>query len=633
MAGRIEDYGLIGDLQTAALVDRTGSMDWLCLPRFDSPACFAALLDDERSGRWLLAPRGAGACTRRRYRGESLVLESEWETDAGTVRVVDLMPPRGEAPDVVRIVEGVSGRVPVHTELALRFDYGHVPPWTRTVDGELAGVAGPDAVWLRSDVPVEHDDGVVRADVEVAAGESVSFVLTYAPSHLPRPRRVDAHRALTATLESWADWIGSGGYSGGWDDAVRRSLLTLKALTYAPTGGILAAATTSLPEQLGGSRNWDYRFCWLRDATFTLQALLGTGYHDEARAWRDWLLRAVAGDPTQLRIMYALDGSRRIPEVEIPWLSGYEGASPVRVGNAAASQFQLDVWGEVLDGLHLARQSGLSGTADAWDLQRALLDFLEGAWDQPDNSLWEVRGPRRQFVHSKVMAWAGLDRAVGAVERFGLEGPVDRWRKLRAEIHDDVCANGYDAERGTFTQFYGSRGLDAALLLIPRVGFLPWDDPRVAGTVAAVRRELDQDGFLLRYRPDADGGVDGLPGGEGAFLACTFWLADALAGIGRRTEAERLFTRLLGLRNDLGLLSEEYDVAAGRQVGNTPQAFSHVGLVNTARHLSGARPAHDTGEPTDDDGDAPAPARPRSRHERDTRARRPGIPIGSEVHP
>src|ERR671920_904960 len=550
---RIEDYALIGDLQTAALVCRTGSIDWLCLPRFDSPACFAALLGDERAGRWLLAPRGTDTCTRRRYRGDSLVLETEWETGDGTVRVVDLMPPREEAPDVVRIVEGVSGRVPVHTELVLRFDYGHVPPWTRTVDGELAGVAGPDAVWLRSDVPLEHRDGIVQADFEVAAGESVA-----------RCR-----------------------YSGGWEAAVRRSLLTLKALTYAPTGGILAAATTSLPEELGGSRNWDYRYCWLRDATFPLQALLGTGYLHEAQAWRDWLLRAAAGDPAELRIMYALDGSRRIPEVEIPWLAGYDGSGPVRVGNAAAAQFQLDVWGEVLDGLHLARCSGLAGTADGWDLQRALLDFLEGAWDQPDNSLWEVRGPRRDFVHSKVMAWAGIDRAVHAVEDFGLDGPVDRWRRLRQEIHDDVCRRGYDADRGTFTQFYGSRGLDAALLLIPRVGFLPWDDPRVVGTVTAVRRELDHDGFLLRYRPDADGGVDGLPGAEGAFLACSFWLADALTGIGRRERAKALFERLLGLRNDLGLLSEEYDVGARRQVGNTPQAFSHVGLVNTARHLSG----------------------------------------------
>jgi GH15 family glucan-1,4-alpha-glucosidase len=591
MVARIEDYGLIGDLQTAALVGRDGSIDWLCLPRFDSPSCFTALLDDG-AGRWLLAPADGGACTRRRYRGDSLVLETEWETPDGTVRVVDQMPPRGEAPDVVRIVEGLSGRVTMRGELLLRFDYGRVTPWIRSVDGEWGAIAGPDAVWFSTPVPVDHSDGVLRTAFEVSAGDRVPFVLTYAASYGPRPRKVDAENSLEQTTDFWSDWMDHCHYEGRWSDAVRRSVVTLKALTYAPTGGILAAATTSLPEDLGGSRNWDYRFCWLRDATFTLQALLGTGYVREARAWRDWLLRAVAGDPADLRIMYALDGSRRVPEYELPWLSGYEGSSPVRIGNAAAEQFQLDVWGEVLDGLHLGRVAGLSSTGDAWRLQRALLEFLEGAWDRPDNSLWEVRGPQRPFVHSKVMAWAGVDRAVQAVERFGLDGPVDRWRQLRQEIHDDVCAKGYDADRSTFTQFYGSRGLDAALLLIPRVGFLPWDDPRVSGTVDAVARELDQDGFLLRYRPDADGGVDGLPGTEGAFLACTFWLADAYAGLKRLDEAERLFERLLALRNDLGLLSEEYDVHAQRQVGNTPQAFSHVGLVNTARHLGGSPVAH-----------------------------------------
>jgi len=598
-SGRIEDYGLIGDLQTAALVGSDGSIDWLCLPRFDSPACFAALLGDESNGRWLLAPSSGGSCTRRGYRGDSLVLESEWETPDGTVRVVDLMPPRGRAPDGVRIVEGGSGRVRMRTELLLRFDYGSVVPWVRTVDGELAGTAGPDAVWLSGPVQLEATnrgdgrDQCITGEFEVDAGEHVEFVLTYAASHEQRPPRTEPGQALEETLRYWSDWIGHCDYDGRWQDAVRRSLITLKALTYAPTGGILAAATTSLPEQLGGPRNWDYRFCWLRDATYTLQALLGTGFHREAKAWRDWLLRAVAGDPADLRIMYALDGSRRIPEYEVPWLSGYEDSSPVRVGNAAAGQFQLDVWGETLDGLHLARRAGLHSTGDAWDLQRALLEFLEGAWDEPDNGLWEVRGPRRPFVHSKVMAWAGVDRAVQAVERYGLDGPVDRWRRLRQEIHDDVCAKGFDADRGTFTQFYGSRGLDAALLLIPRVGFLDWGDQRVIGTIEAVQRELTQDGFVLRYRPDADGGVDGLPGREGAFLACSFWLADALHGIGRREESERLFTRLLGLRNDLGLLSEEYDPHTRRQVGNTPQAFSHVGLVNTARHLSGSRAAHE----------------------------------------
>jgi GH15 family glucan-1,4-alpha-glucosidase len=600
MVGRIEDYGLIGDLQTAALVGRDGSIDWLCLPRFDSPACFAALLDDDRAGRWLLAPASGGPCTRRRYRGDSLVLESEWETADGTVRVIDLMPPRGEAPDVVRIVEGVSGRVAMRSELVLRFDYGHVVPWVRSEDGELAAVAGPDAVWLSTRAPVEHHDQRITAAFEVSAGDRVPFVLTHAESFGRRPRVVEADDALEQTADFWADWMDHCRYRGRWPEAVHRSILTLKALTDDRTGGIVAAATTSLPEQLGGARNWDYRYTWLRDASFTLQALLGTGYVREARAWRDWLLRAVAGDPADLRIMYALDGSRRIPEYELDWLSGYENSSPVRVGNAAAQQFQLDVWGEVLDGLHLGRQAGLHSTPDAWRLQEALMDFLEGAWDRPDNSLWEVRGPKRPFVHSKVMAWAGVDRMVQAVERYHLDGPVDRWRRLRQEIHDDVCAKGFDADRNTFTQFYGSRGLDAALLLIPRVGFLPWNDPRVSGTVDAVARELDEDGFLLRYRPDADGGVDGLAGTEGAFLACTFWLADAYAGLGRTQEAEGLFERLLGLRNDLGLLSEEYDVHAKRQIGNTPQAFSHVGLVNTARHLSGSPVAHQ-GHPGDDE--------------------------------
>jgi GH15 family glucan-1,4-alpha-glucosidase len=588
MRGAIEDYGLIGDLQTAALVGRDGSIDWLSLPRFDSPSCFTALLGDEGNGRWLLAPASGGPCTTRRYRGDTLVLESTWQTADGTVRVLDLMPPRGEAADVVRIVEGVSGRVPMQMHLTLRFDYGHIVPWVRHIDDEFAAVAGPDAVWLRTPVRLEGRDRSTVAAFEVGCGDRVPFVLTYAASHLPRPTPVDAEDALADTESSWTEWIARCSYDGEWAEAVRRSLLTLKALSYAPTGGIVAAATTSLPEQLGGPRNWDYRYCWLRDATFTLQALLGTGYVAEARAWREWLLRAVAGDPADLRIMYALDGSRRIPEYELPWLSGYADSTPVRVGNAAAAQFQLDVWGEVLDGLHYSRTSGLAPNADAWSLQRALLDFLEGAWDTPDNSLWEVRGPRRPFVHSKVMAWAGVDRAVQAVERFGLDGPVDRWRGLRQEIHEDVCTHGYDPDRATFTQFYGSKGLDAALLLLPRVGFLEPDDPRIVGTVEAVQRQLTRDGLLLRYDPESDGGVDGLPGREGAFLACSFWLADALSMIGRDDQARDLFERLLGLRNDLGLLSEEYDTRAERQVGNTPQAFSHVGLVNTASQLQGA---------------------------------------------
>ncbi|MFH5821239.1 glycoside hydrolase family 15 protein [Georgenia sp. AZ-5] len=586
---RIEDYGPVGDLHTMALVGRDGSVDWLCLPRFDSPACFARLLDDDEAGFWRIAPAAGGPCTRRRYREDSLVLESEWDTQEGRVRLVDLMPVRDRAADLVRIVEGVSGRVPMRMELRLRFDYGHVVPWVRRHGSQLSAIAGPDAVWLDTPAPLEGRDMRTVSKFEVGAGQRVPFVLTHHPSHEPAPEPRAARRVLEHTETFWRRWIGRLRYDGGWEEAVRRSLVTLKALTYAPTGGIVAAATTSLPEQLGGVRNWDYRYCWLRDATFTLQALLGTGFVEEAAAWREWLLRAVAGDPADLQIMYGIDGTRRLPEYEIGWLSGYEGSRPVRVGNAAVGQLQLDVWGEVLDGLHVARAAGLAGVAEAWDLQRALLDHLEGHWRDPDNGLWEVRGARRDFVHSKVMAWAGVDRAVQAVERFGLEGPVDRWRALREEIHAEVCAEGFDADRGTFTQSYGSRALDAALLLIPQVGFLPWDDARVAGTVEAVRRELVEDGFVLRYRTgDA---ADGLPGAEGAFLACSFWLADALFGIGRRDEAVALFRRLLALRNDLGILSEEYDPRARRQLGNTPQAFSHVALVNAARHLSGTRPA------------------------------------------
>ncbi|MEO3753840.1 glycoside hydrolase family 15 protein [Streptomyces sp. B6B3] len=583
----IEDYALLGDLQTAALVGRDGSIDWLCLPRFDSPACFAALLHDESAGRWQLAPAAGGPVTRRRYRGDSLVLESEWRTPEGEVRVVDCMPLRGEAADVVRLVEGLSGRVPMRMDLRLRFDYGHVVPWVSRAGEDLGAVAGPDAVWLRTPVRTHGVDLTTRAEFTVEAGQRVPFVLTYQASHLPRPQPVEAGSAIRDTERFWSDWVGACPYRGGWREEVRRSLTVLKALTYAPTGGILAAATTSLPEQLGGPRNWDYRFCWLRDSTFALQALLGTGYVEEARAWREWLLRAVAGDPADLQIMYALDGTRRIPETTLNWLSGYEGSAPVRIGNAAAEQFQLDVWGEVLDCLNLARLSGLAPTETAWNMQRALLDYLEGHWREPDTSLWEVRGPHRHFTHSKVMAWAGLDRAVHTVRSQGLSGPADRWAALRDEIHAEVCERGYDAERGTFTQFYGSRGLDAALLLLPRVGFLPWTDPRMRGTVEAVRRELCEDGFLVRYRPDADGGVDGLPGSEAPFLSCSFWLADALHGTGRTAEARRLFERLLDLRNDVGLLSEEYDPVTRRQVGNTPQAFSMVGLINTARYLSG----------------------------------------------
>jgi GH15 family glucan-1,4-alpha-glucosidase len=586
VALRIEDYGMIGDLHTAALVGADGSIDWLCLPRFDSPACFAALLGDESHGCWRLEPVSGGRCTRRRDRGDTLILETEWDTPEGSVRVTDAMPPRNGAADLVRVVEGLSGRVDMRTMIRLRFGYGKVEPWIRCRGGQLSAIAGPDSAWVDTDVPLEVEHAAAHAEFTVAAGERVSFVLTHQSSHLDRPPRTEPHAGIADTEAFWNEWIAGLRYEGAWDEAVRRSLVTLKALTYAPTGGIVAAATTSLPEEIGGVRNWDYRFCWLRDASFVLQALLGTGFIDEARSWRQWLLRAAAGDPAELQIMYGLDGLHWLPEHDLDWLPGYEGSSPVRIGNAANRQFQLDVWGETLDALHLARAADLQPDTEAWDLQRALLDFLENHWKDPDDSLWEIRGDRRHFVHSKVMAWAGFDRAVQGVERFGLDGPVERWRELRDQIHADVCERGFDPVRGTFTQFYGSHGLDAALLLLPSVGFLPWDDPRVVGTVEAVQRELSRDGFLLRYDPGADGGVDGLPGGEGTFLACTFWLVDALNGIGREREAADLFERLLAVRNDLGLLAEEFDVATGRHLGNTPQAYSHVGLVNAARHLS-----------------------------------------------
>ena len=584
---RIEDYAMIGDLQTAALVATDGSIDWLCLPRFDSPSCFVAMLGEPEDGRWRLAPEGAGRATSRRYVGDTLVLETTWDQDDGSVRVLDLMPVRGHNADVVRIVEGVRGSVRMRSELRARYGYGRQAPWVRQEKSDIHIVAGPHALWLRADPAVEHADGTLTSEFTVREGDRVRFVLTYAASHLPRPEPVDADRALEETTRFWEDWIGGCSYDGRWTEPVRRALLTIKALTYAPTGGIVAAATTSLPEQLGGVRNWDYRFCWLRDATFALQALLGTGYVDEARAWREWLVRAVAGHPADLQIMYTVDSDRYLPELTLDHLSGFAGSRPVRIGNDAAGQRQLDVWGEVLAGLHLAREAGLGAEESAWELQRGLLDWLEGHWQEPDNGLWEMRGDPRQFVHSKVMAWAGVDRAVQAVDGGGLDGDSDRWRALAQEIHEEVCRKGYDSDRDTFTQFYGSRGVDAALLLLPRVGFLPWDDPRVRGTIAAVERELGRGDLLMRYDPEADGGVDPMPHGEGAFLACSFWHADALLATGRTQEAEALFERLIGLRNDVGLLSEEYDVENGRQLGNVPQAFSMVGIVNTARHLAG----------------------------------------------
>ncbi|MCF0081878.1 glycoside hydrolase family 15 protein [Streptomyces lomondensis] len=590
----IEDYALIGDEQTAALVGTDGSVDWLCLPRFDSAACFAKLLGDEDNGYWRIAPVGADRCTRRAYRRDTLVLDTEWETGQGAVRVTDLMPQRDRAPDLVRVVEGLDGEVTLHSVLKLRFDYGSIVPWVRRSDGHRVAVAGPDSTWLRSEPKVRSwgEDFGTHAEFTVRKGEKVAFVLTWHPSHEPRPPLVDPFEALRHSVEDWRAWASRCRYDGPYRDAVVRSLITLKALTYAPTGGIVAAATTSLPEEPGGVRNWDYRYCWLRDSTLTLGALLAAGYQEEAEAWRNWLLRAVAGDPADLQIMYGLAGERRLPEFELPWLSGFDESTPVRIGNDAVNQLQLDVYGEVMDSLSLARESGLSPQPDVWALQTALLDFLRTHWRQPDEGLWEVRGGRRQFVHSKVMVWVAADRAVRTLERHPeLDGDLDGWRALREEVHREVCEKGYDPERNTFTQSYGSRELDAALLLIPRVGFLPPDDPRVIGTIDAVRKELDHGGLLRRYSTtdsdDVDVDVDGLPGSEGTFVVCSFWLADALHMTGRTKEARELFERLVGLANDVGLLSEEFDPVTGRQLGNFPQAFSHIGLVNTALALFG----------------------------------------------
>ena len=584
---RIEDYGLIGDLQTAALVGRDGSIDWACFPRFDSGACFAAILGDTDHGRWIVAPSGDAWEGGRRYRPRTLVLETEWETDTGAVRVLDFMPPRGKAPDIVRIVEGVRGHVDMVSELVIRFDYGGTIPWVRRIADARIAVAGPDALSFRT--PVEHRGENMRTigEFTVRKGDRIPFTLTWYPSNERPPRAIDAEHALDETLTYWEDWSSRCDYRGKWRDEVQGSLAVLKALTYAPTGGIVAAPTTSLPEKIGGERNWDYRFCWLRDATLTLLAFLNAGYLEEARAWRVWLLRAAAGDPSALQIMYGVAGERRLSELTLPWLPGYEGSQPVRVGNAAAGQFQLDVYGEVLDALHQARVNQLEMSKEAWSLQRRLLGFLEHAWKEPDEGIWEVRGPRRHFTHSKVMAWVAFDRGVQAVERFGRSGPVERWRKIRTAIHREVCEKGFDGELSSFTQSYGSKRLDASLLMIPLVGFLPADDLRMVGTVAAIERVLVRDKLVYRYTHDEEArSVDGLPPGEGAFLPCTFWLADNLALQGRQSEAEEIFERLLDLRNDLGLIAEEWDPETRRQLGNFPQAFTHVALVNTAFNLS-----------------------------------------------
>jgi GH15 family glucan-1,4-alpha-glucosidase len=597
MAALIEDYALIGDMQSAALVSRDGSIDWLCVPRFDSAACLAALLGDGRNGEWRISPTAAegppsrrGEVTRR-YEDSTLILETEWRTVGGTVRLIDFMSPRNDEPPVlVRIVEGVEGAVEMECVWRLRFDYGKVLPWVRRIDHAIVAIAGPDSVWLRTPVKLVGHDMAHEASFTVRAGERVPFVFSWTPSHRGAPPDVDAFEALTTTRRFWAGWVAKCTYQGQYRDAVIRSLITLKALTYAPTGGIVAAPTTSLPEDIGGVRNWDYRYCWLRDATITLEALLRTGYTDEASQWREWLGRTIAGDPRDVQIMYGVAGERRLEEWQADWLPGYENSAPVRIGNAAVSQLQLDVYGEVIDAITLGSQAGLTFDSHTWSLVRALLRFLEKNWSQPDEGIWEVRGPRRHFVYSKVMAWVAFDRAVRVAE-LGRPGTESRWREIRDQIHAEVCEKGYDAKRGTFTQYYGSAELDASVLLIPEVGFLPPDDPRVVSTVETIEKELTSDGLVLRYTqpaaadPAAQTNVDGLTGSEGAFLACSFWLVNALNMIGRYDDAAALFERLLSMRNDVGLLSEEYDPRYNRQVGNFPQAFSHMPLIQAALNL------------------------------------------------
>lgn len=585
MASNLEDYALIGDCETAALVGRDGSIDWLCWPRFDSGAAFAALLGTRDNGRWLISAADPTARVSRHYLDATLILETEIETADGVVSVIDFMPPRGKNSDLVRLVRGKRGRVAMRTELVVRFEYGSLVPWVTHPDGgSWRAVCGPHMVVMRTPIKLRGKHFTTVGDFTVAAGETVPFVLTYSPSHLAPPGAIDAAQALRETETFWRGWASLADPNGRWSDAVQRSLITLKALTHFPTGGIVAAPTTSLPERLGGKRNWDYRFCWLRDATFTLIALMNAGYYEDARAWREWLLRAIAGAPDRVQIMYAVTGEHRLPEWELPWLSGYQGAKPVRAGNAAAEQVQIDVYGEIMDAIHHGRLGNLGPSADGWQLQCALLDHLEKTWQDPDHGIWEVRGDRQRFTNSKVMAWVAFDRAVKTVEQFKMEGPVERWRKLRRAIHDDVCRFGFDPSLGAFVQSYGAKHLDASALLIPLVGFLPSEDPRVKSTMEAIQRHLVVDGLVRRY--DSEAGIDGLPPGEGVFLPCSFWLADNLILLGRRNEARALFERLLSLRNDVGLLSEEYDLEAKRLAGNFPQALSHVALVNTAHLLT-----------------------------------------------
>jgi glucoamylase len=586
----IEDYALIGDCLTGALVGKNGSIDWLCWPRFDGGACFAALLGTVSHGRWLIAPTAGTARVTRRYRGDTLVLETLFDLGEASVALIDFMPIGRENSSVVRIVEGRRGRVDMTLQLVLRFDYGSATPWvTKLEDGyAISGVAGPNTAVLRSPVPLQGRDNTTVAEFSLAAGERLDFTLSYGASHLTPPPRFDALAALESTEAFWQDWSSRCTYRGPWRDPVVRSLLTLKALTYAPTGGIVAALTTSLPEKLGGSRNWDYRYCWLRDASMTLFALVEGGYFEEATAWRQWLQRSVAGSPEDLQIMYGIAGERRLIEWTPTWLPGYQGAAPVRIGNAAADQVQLDVFGEVIGALHLGRLNQLAAPDSGWSLQIEFMEHLETIWRDPDDGIWEMRGARRQFTHSKVMAWLAFDLSIRDAEQFHLEAPIARWQSVRDEIHAEVCAQGFDAARNTFTQSFGDPAVDASLLWIAQAGFLPIDDPRVTGTIQAIERELLVDGFVLRYR--TDNGADGLPPGEGAFLPCSFWLASVYAMQGRHADARRLFERLVGLTNDVGLLAEEYDAGTNRQVGNFPQAFSHLALTASAIRLGDIGP-------------------------------------------
>ncbi|MGO9483985.1 MAG: glycoside hydrolase family 15 protein [Rhodomicrobium sp.] len=584
MALRIEDYAIIGDCKTAALVGRDGSIDWLCWPRFDSAACFAALLGTPEHGRWLIAAADPNAKVTRRYRDDTLILETDFETPDGAVRLVDFMRMHADSHNLVRIVIGRRGRLAMQCELVLRFDYGSMVPWvTRLDDGTLQAVAGPGMVLLRTPAELHGEDLKTAGEFIVAEGQTIPFVLTYGRSHRAAPEPIDPIAALSETEAFWHNWSSGCAGMGEWAGLVRRSLITLKALTYQPTGGIVAAPTTSLPEQLGGSRNWDYRYCWIRDATLTLLSLMHAGFYEEALDWRRWLQRAVAGLPAQAQIMYGVSGERLLPELVLPWLPGYQGAAPVRIGNAASGQCQLDIYGEMLDAYYQGRRAGLPPPDFATNLAAVLLDHLAQIWRDPDEGMWEVRGPRQHFTHSKVMAWVAFDRAIKLADEFGLPGPVEKWEAERTAIHDEVCAKAYDAERSAFMQHYGAKTLDASVLMMPLVGFLPATDPRVSGTIAAIERDLTAEGFVLRY--DTGSGQDGLPPGEGAFLPCSFWLADCLLMLGRTSEARRLFKRLAGLCNDVGLLAEEYDPKAQRLTGNFPQAFSHIALVNTAHNL------------------------------------------------